>query len=143
MSGENVELVGRLLDAFNRGDYASCLDLLDSAVEWRGPQALPEAGVLRGHDEVAAVWGAWLAAWEYYRYEVDEIIEVAPGQVVVTGREFARGRESGAELEARPSSALYEVSRGKVVRFRRYEERTAAVAAGRRNAGEAPPAGPS
>jgi ketosteroid isomerase-like protein len=137
MSGENVELVGRLLEAFNRGDYASCLDFLDSAVEWQGPQDLPEAGVLHGHAELNTVWEAWLAAWDYYRYEVDEMIEVAPGQVVVTGREFARGRGSGAEIEARSSSGLYEVSDGKVVRFRTYEERTAAVAAGRRQAGEA------
>jgi ketosteroid isomerase-like protein len=143
MSGENVELVGRLLKAFNRGDYESCLDFLGAAVDWQGPQDLPEADVLRGHDELTAAWGAWLAAWEYYRYEVDEIIEVAPGQVVVTGREFARGRESGAEIEARSSAGLYEVSEGKVVRFRRYEERTAAAAVGRRMADKAPGAGPS
>lgn len=99
--------------------------------------------MLRGRDEVNAVWGAWLGAWEYYRYEVDEIVEVASGQVVVTGRELARGRESGAEIEALPSSGLYEVSQGKVVRFRSYEARTAAEAAGRRNAGKAPAAGRS
>jgi ketosteroid isomerase-like protein len=122
MANENVELVCRLLEAFNRADYASCLELLDSAVEWQGAQDLPEAGMLRGHAGMSSAWEAWLTAWEYYRYEVDEITEVAPGRVVVTGREFARGRESGAEIEARSSSGLYEVSQGKIVRFRRYEE---------------------
>jgi hypothetical protein len=65
MSGENVELVGRLLEAFNRGEYASCLDFLDSAVEWQGPQDLPEAGVLHGRGELNAVWEAWVAAWDF------------------------------------------------------------------------------
>jgi ketosteroid isomerase-like protein len=143
MSNENVELVGRLLEAFNRADYASCLTFLDSAVEWQGAQDLPEADVLHGHAEMNTAWEAWLAAWAYYRYEVDEITEVAPGQVVVTGREFARGRESGAEIKARLSSGLYEVRQGKIVRFRRYEERSAAVAAGRRRTGEVSGTGPS
>ena len=100
---------------------------------------MPDAGVLRGNAGMSSAWEAWLAAWEYYRYEVDEITEVAPGRVVVTGREFARGRESGAEIEARSSSGLYEVSQGKIVRFRRYEERSAALAAGRRKAADTSP----
>jgi ketosteroid isomerase-like protein len=133
MAPENVELVGRLLDAFNRGEYATCLALLDPAVEWQGAQDLPEAETLQGHAEVNVAWAAWFAAWAYYRYEVEEIIEVAPDRVVVTGRELARGRGSGAEIEARPSAGLYELREGRVVRFRRYEGRAEAVAAGRRS----------
>lgn len=139
MPRENVEVVGRLLEAFNRADYASCLDFLDPTVEWEGTRDLPEAaGVLRGHAALNAAWEAWLAAWEYYRYEVDEIIEVAPGRLVVTGREFARGRGSGATIEARPTAGLYEVNDGKVIRFRRYDDQAEAMAAGRREGSEEP-----
>src|SRR5688500_8943761 len=77
MEGD-AEVVRRLMDAFNRGDDAECLELLDPDVEWWGPDDLPEAEVVRGHAELAASWEGWLAAWEYYRYEVDDIVEVAP-----------------------------------------------------------------
>ena len=126
---DNVELVQRLLTAFNDADYDSCLGLLDPDVEWQGPEDMPEARELRGRADLGEAWRVWLGAWEYYRFEVDEIGEAAPGRVVVTGREFARGRGSGVEVEGRPSSGLYEVSNGRVARFRRFEDRADALAA--------------
>jgi ketosteroid isomerase-like protein len=34
MSQENVEIVRRCCEAFNRGDYEAALDALDPDIEW-------------------------------------------------------------------------------------------------------------
>lgn len=120
--------VRRFLEAFNSGQYDICLRMLDSQVEWQPPDDAFDRGVLHGPDEVASHFRSWLGAWEYYRVEPEELIEVGE-EVVVVSRETARGRGSGAEVHARRVTGVYTVRHGKVVRLRRFADKATALSA--------------
>jgi hypothetical protein len=49
MSQENVELVGRAYEAFDR-DLEARLRVLDRAIEWVNPGRCHRAGLRRGHE---------------------------------------------------------------------------------------------
>ena len=69
MSQENVEIVRRVFEAFNRRDIAAFLELLDPDVEWVPILAVLEGRVYRGHEEIRR-WIKDLATdWEFF--EVD------------------------------------------------------------------------
>ncbi len=55
MSQENVEVVRRAIDAWNRRDLAGVLDLAAPEIEYVNSPEAVEPGTKRGHDEVAAV----------------------------------------------------------------------------------------
>jgi ketosteroid isomerase-like protein len=55
MSQENVEIVHRLMDAWNRQDIEAMLALADPQIEYVNAPAAVEPGTRRGHDELAAV----------------------------------------------------------------------------------------
>ena len=55
MSQENVEIVGRLVDAWNRQDLEAMLALTDPEAEYVNAPTAVEPGTRRGHDEMVAV----------------------------------------------------------------------------------------
>jgi ketosteroid isomerase-like protein len=57
MSQENVELVQRQYEAFNRQDFEAWLDFFDPEVEFRESALTPDAATYHGHDGVRS----WLA----------------------------------------------------------------------------------
>jgi hypothetical protein len=69
MSQENVELVYRAIDAFNRRDLDAALALMDDDVEIASRIVAIEGG-LRGHDGFRRWWHNWLDTWPDYTAEV-------------------------------------------------------------------------
>jgi uncharacterized protein len=127
MSQENVEIVRRVFDAFNKRDTPAFLELLDPDVEWVPILAVLEGRVYRGHEEVRG-WIKELATdWEFFEVEYEELRDVG-GRVMVCGHWHARGRASGVELE-NPGTYLYEIKDGKVVSMRTFTDRDAALKA--------------
>ena len=127
MSQENVEIVRRVFDAFNRRDTASFLELLDPDVEWVPILAVLEGRVYRGHEEVR-VWIKELATdWEFFEVDYEELRDFG-GRVLVSGHWHARGRASGVEVE-NPGTYLYEIKGGKVVSMRTFTDRAEALEA--------------
>ena len=55
MSQENVEIVRRLLNAWNRQDIEGILALTDPEAEYVNAPTAVEPGTRRGHDEIGAV----------------------------------------------------------------------------------------
>ena len=55
MSQENVEVVRRLISAWNRQDIEGILALIDPEAEYVNAPAAVEPGTRRGHDEIVAV----------------------------------------------------------------------------------------
>src|SRR6478735_4850714 len=55
MSEENVEIIRRLLDAWNRQDIEGILALVDPEGEYVNAPTAVEPGTRRGHDEIVAV----------------------------------------------------------------------------------------
>jgi len=126
MSQENVEVVRRSLDAFQRGDYDAAIDALDPRIEYDLTH-FPDGKVYLGHDGVREAFRIWLGTWEDYRQEVDEVIDLGD-EVLVVVREFGRGKGSGIEVE-RPTAGVWTLRDGKAVRIRFYAGKAEALEA--------------
>ncbi len=130
MAAENVEIVRRVFDAFNRGDFETALDLLDEDVEWGGPPDVPdETGPYRGHDGVVAGFRNFMKVWERLDVELVEVID-AGDRVVAVNRWHGRSRGHGVDVDLHVSQVL-ELRDGKVTRVRQFRERDEALAAAR------------
>ena len=127
MSQENVEVVRRSLDAFQRGDFDAAMEALDPRIEYDLTH-FPDGKVYLGHDGVREAFRIWLGTWEDYRQEVAEVIDLGEDEVVVVLREFGRGKGSGIEVE-RPTAGVWTLRDGKAVRIRFYAGKADALEA--------------
>jgi len=126
MSQENLEIVRRCVEAFDRGDYESALEALAPDVEY-DLSHFPDGGVYRGHDGVREAFRIWMGTWQDYRQERDELID-AGDEVIVPTREYGRGKGSGLALERR-TFGVWTLREGRVVRFRFYSTMAEALEA--------------
>jgi ketosteroid isomerase-like protein len=131
MSRENVEIVRGQIDAFNRGEFAAALALLDEDVEWQVPQIAaldaPASGVLRGRNEMVETFARWLEAWETYAFQTTEVLGHRDN-VFVAGLQTGRGRNSGLDIGVLTFHVLT-VRNGKIVAMRTFSERADALEA--------------
>jgi ketosteroid isomerase-like protein len=99
MSEENVEIVRRVLDAWNRRDIDDLLADADPGIEYVNSPTAVEPGTRRGVAEVSAVWRA---QWEILdaRLEVDRVFDRGD-EIVVLGRLSRRMPGSGAQIDDR------------------------------------------
>ncbi len=111
MSQENVEMVGRGIEAWNRRDLGGFLDVWHPEAEWRPafPKGTEGTGtVFRGHEGVRRAWHNVRSAWTEYRLDVAEA-RMSGQDLVVLGHIHVRGATSGVEIDSDWSA---------VVRFR-------------------------
>jgi ketosteroid isomerase-like protein len=102
MSQEDVELVRRATDAYNRGDLDGFLEdwAPDAVCDWSNSRGF-DAGVYRGHDEIREFTRQFLGAWEEVRLDlVGDPVELEDGLLIVENVAHLRGR-GGVEAEVR------------------------------------------
>ena len=99
MSKENVELLRRGIDAWNRRDVDAWLGFATPDVEWMpaGPAAV-ERAVYRGHDEVRDGTAAAFETWEVFEFRESEARDLGESTLWL-GRVHMRGSASGVELD--------------------------------------------
>jgi uncharacterized protein len=124
MSQENVELVGRLYEAFLRGDQSAIVAGLHPDIEWR---SIEDTETHYGHHGVATSVAGWLETWEEHELAVEECLD-AGDQVVATTRMRGRGRRSGADVEAQ-YFAVWRLRGGRAVAYREYPTKPEALEA--------------
>jgi len=128
MSRENVEVVRRATDAYNRGALEEAAKWMDPEIEWDMSRVeVPDPDVYRGVDGMLAFHRSWEESWESQDLEPQELIE-AGDQVVSVIRHVGRGKLSGAEVEQR-FAQLWTVRDGKIVRMEMYPDREDALEA--------------
>ena len=115
MSQENVEVVRRVNEAFNRADVAAMLECLDPDGVWWPRADDLEVESVRGHDAIAARF-ADMDASAKLRVELEECIDVGEF-VVVAVHLVGRGRTSGATFEERQAQT-YRVRNGRIAELR-------------------------
>jgi SnoaL-like domain len=129
MSQENVEIVQRGIEAFNRGGPAAAVSsgVFVDEVVWDGTRSgIPGVGVVRGIDDVQGFFEKeWFAAFPFGDWEIhmDEPIDNGD-QVVFTSHQRGRGASSGAGA-ALTLGNVFTVDSGQIVRmqiFQRPEE---------------------
>ena len=128
MSQENVEIVRRGTDAYNRGDLDGILEnwASNAVLDWSNSRGF-DAGVFRGHDEIRAHWQRLLAAFDEVRIELVDPIEVEDGLLIVENVGYLRGRD-GIEVQTR-SAWLITIRDGKTTSFTLYQTKQDALEA--------------
>jgi ketosteroid isomerase-like protein len=127
MSSQNVELVTRAYEAFNREGAKGTLPFLAPDVVWdesRLPARRP--GVFHGHDGMMALDEQNSELWLDIRADVESIVAASEDKVVACVHARGRGRFTGEEVELRISH-LWQVRAGKAVLVRLYLDRQEAL----------------
>jgi uncharacterized protein len=124
---ENLELARRGYEAFRSGSLEAVLDLLDPEIVWSEGTDVPEPEVYRGHEGVRRQHEQFKAAWESFRIVPEDFIDAGDRTVVIV-RIWARGRGSGAEVEAR-AAHVWTARDGKATRLEMYMDPSKALRA--------------
>jgi len=129
MSQENVEIVRRGTDAYNRRDLDGMLEnwTPDAVLDWSNARSF-DAGVYRGHGEIRAFMQRFLANWDEVRIEiVDGPVEVEDGVLITENVAYMRGRD-GIEVQAR-SAWLTTIRDGETTSLTMYQTKQEALEA--------------
>jgi ketosteroid isomerase-like protein len=124
MSQENVEVVRRGFEAWDRADYDAALSHFSPDVEIDASERVLNPATYRGldgarrfRDEIAETWGE-------FHVEIEDALP-AGDEVLVLVHTTAQGRGSGAEVDSR-AAWVVAVSDGRVTRLRLYRDRNRA-----------------
>jgi ketosteroid isomerase-like protein len=113
MSQENVEVVRRLIEAWDRGDYSAAWDSIDPDIAVNVAYHADLDGTYRGHAGLAELMATFWAAFERPRIEIEHAMPVGD-DVVVGVRFYGRGKKSGVEIDA-PAWHAWRLREGKAV----------------------------
>jgi len=128
-TGENVELVRRMIELFHQGGIDRALEDAsgDFVMDWSNSIG-PLKGVYRGREEIIGLWRSFTDAWDEVRWDAEEILEAGPTQVVVVNHVHMRGKGSGVEVDA-TGVQLWTIVDGEARSIRLYQSRADALAA--------------
>ncbi len=115
---QNVEIVKRVIDAYNRGDLDAIDELCSPDFEWSTVMGAVEVETFRGRAGVERYYEALDDAWEEFRVVAEELRELGE-RVLVLGRFQGRGRGSGVPVDS-PVGIIYDLRGGKASRVRSY-----------------------
>jgi ketosteroid isomerase-like protein len=131
MTQENVELVRRIFEAVNRGDFEGALALANAPPEFEFVPSgvlIPDlSDVQRGPEGLRRVLEGFFAAFDDLHLEVHELID-AEDQMFGSYAIQGRGRHSGAETSWDVWN-VWTVRDGRVVRLQGFTDRDAALEA--------------
>jgi ketosteroid isomerase-like protein len=127
MSQENVEVVQRSIDAFNRRDLKAWLAFYrsDAEIDYSRSRG-PFKDFYRGHRELEAFWDTFWSMFEEIHLEAHGFTQ-AGSEVVVPNTVHFRGRD-GIEVIGR-NALVFTVENGKITGFRLFQERAEALEA--------------
>jgi ketosteroid isomerase-like protein len=140
MSWENVEVVRRAGEAFNRPDRVRALaELSDDDLEFVSVLTAVDAegGTYRGPDSWATYFARMADIWDDWRVEDLEIFDAGSDRVAAVFRLAGKGKGSGASVQQTIGLA-YRIRHGKLWRMRSYLDPAEALrAVGLRGVGPA------
>lgn len=127
MSQENVEVVRRGIEAFNRQDLTAGLTLwsTDAELDWSRSNG-PLKGVYRGHHGLETFWKEFWSKFEAVVIEPHGFTQTG-SQVVVSNTAHMRGRD-GIEVIAK-STFVFTVEHGLTTRLRMFQGQAEALEA--------------
>jgi ketosteroid isomerase-like protein len=117
MSRENVEIVGRALEAWQSDDLDTFLTAYDPTIEWHTAMELLVGGMencYRGIEGVRQLWSVYRTELEDFRFEPQDLRDVGKDRVVFLGRIRWRGLTSRFEGES-PLGMVITLRDGKIV----------------------------
>jgi len=129
MSQENVEIVRRAYEAFNREGVDALLENFHPDLEYDLTAAIgPFAGMYHGRAAVRRFLADYFESWEYVRMQPEAFIEVGEDHVVVPLGLHMRGKGSGVEVSAETLN-VWTIRDRKAARVAVYNDRAKALEA--------------
>jgi ketosteroid isomerase-like protein len=130
MSEDNVEVVRKILAAFNSRDWEVWESHHHPEFEWSDPPGFPGGGVHRGVDRVRRFMDELLETADEWQVEIDSIESVDGGRVLMRGRSVLVGRASGMAMED-PLFQVFDLDDGRVTRVQTFRSSDDALRAAR------------
>jgi ketosteroid isomerase-like protein len=127
MSQENVELVKRLIDAFNRRDVEGFAEITTPDFEWATSVMAVEGEIFWGRDGIETYFGQMSDTWDEFLALADELRDLGD-RVLWLGRLEGRGRVSGVPVNA-PLDILYDFRGANISRMRSFLDHEEALRA--------------
>ena len=127
MSQENVEILRRGYNAWNRGDRDTAFEFLEPEFELKLPEGGMNVGSFQGREAVTKLLEGYLEVFDFFHMEPEEFFD-ADDRVAVFVHTPARGKGSGVEVQFRPAH-LWTMRAGKAVRLEVFPEREKALEA--------------
>jgi ketosteroid isomerase-like protein len=112
VSQENVELVKRLIDAFNRREVDGFAELTTPDFEWITSMSAVEGEVFRGREGIETYFGRMKEAWDEFLAFADDYRDLGD-RVLFEGLLQGRGLGSGVPVTTR-LDILYDVRDGRI-----------------------------
>lgn len=122
MSEENVDLVRRIYEAWNR--ETSARDFISADVEYVNPDYAVEPGTRIGRKSFAVV----RETYEDFRIDVEQFVDAGGEDVVVLAHYSGSGSGSGVEVEGE-QGYVWTIRDGQAVRFRWFNSHREALEA--------------
>lgn len=127
--GEAAGVIEEAFAAWNQGDIEVFLATVDPEVQWRTAGIFPGLQTdYSGHQGVRRFWEGFQEPWESISMSYDELIETAPGEVLIRVRFGGVGREG---IEAEMTFGQHYEIRGGLLRqmrsFRTWEQAAASA----------------
>jgi uncharacterized protein len=115
VSEQNVEIVRRLYEAWQRDGVSVVPNLMDPDVEWINPAYALEPGRRCGYEEFAAAAAAFRSVYTVDRVSDIEIYD-AGDRIGVTGRMLVRSAGNEVPVDA-ARGYVFDLRDGKIIRF--------------------------
>jgi ketosteroid isomerase-like protein len=129
MSEENIELLGRAVEAFNQHDMEALVELTSTDFEFMPYLAtLIETTTYLGHEGLDKYFADAESAWEEIHVRLDDVRDAGHGLIYSSGELYGRGRASGLEVRV-PLAWVSEISDGKLTRLQSYQSAAEALEA--------------
>ena len=128
MSKENIEILRRADEAFQRGDLKAALADMDEDITASRVAPLPDIKTYEGHEGMRQMLLDWVEGFDDFAMSAQEYIGVNDRQVLVRFRQRAQGTQSGVPIEA-DFWFLYTFRNRKAVRMDVYHSKHQALEA--------------
>ena len=129
MSQENVEVVRRFYESWNKQSLDGVLDCAHAEIkfDWSASRA-PLSGIYMGHEGLTQFWTELQEAWEEFSLEIVEVVECERERLVAVTVVRGRGQGSGINMEA-GGAMLWTLREGKILSGKLFQNREEALEA--------------
>jgi ketosteroid isomerase-like protein len=120
---ENLEPVRSIYAAWERGEFGGT-HWVDPDIDLQSIGDTPSGGTRRGLEGMASSWREWLSAWQEFKVQADEYLELDEERVLVLARFAGRGKTSGVEIGQiwTRGASVFHIRDGKVARLHLYTD---------------------
>ena len=100
MSSENIEILRRADEAFQRGDLTAALADMDEQITASRVAPMPDVKTYQGHEGIRQMLLDWVEGFDEFAMSGEEYIDVNDRQVLVRLASGRRGAHSGVSIQA-------------------------------------------